>query len=379
MNFALSEEQRALQELVRQFLAENAPLSAVRERMSCGEPFDAALWRRVAGELGLTAMSIDEDYGGLGLGAVERTVVMEEMGRALFTGPFLSTVCLAAPLWAAAGSASQKETVLSGIASGKLLSSVAWMEPGGDRSPAGVRLRARRDGAGWVLDGDKTRVLDGHLADWLIVAARVGPSASSADISLFAVPGDAKGLTRQRVPSVDQTRSFADLSLRQVHLPGDALVGLQGEGWPVLQRAIDVAACALAAEQLGAAEACMDMSVAYAKVREQFGRPIGSFQAIKHRCADMLVQVESARSAAYFAGWAAGSPSGDVASAAALAQAYCSDALFFCAAECIQVHGGIGFTWEHDAHLFFKRAQSAKTLLGSPVEYRERVAEELGL
>ena len=377
MNFSLSEEQQALQGLVRQFLAENAPLSVVRERMAMAEPHDATLWQRLSGELGLAGMSIDEAYGGLGLGAVERTVVVEEMGRALFVGPFFSTVCWAAPLWAAAGTSAQKSEVLSGIAAGELLSSVAWLEPGGGRGPDGVQLSAVLQGDEWVLDGQKTRVLDGQIADWLIVAARVG--AGLEDISLFAVRGDSVGLARERVPSVDQTRTFADMTLRQVRVPKEALIGEQGAGWPLLMRSVDVAACALAAEQVGAAEACMDLSVTYAKVREQFGRPIGSFQAVKHRCADMLLQVESARSAAYYAGWAAGAPGADAGRAAALAQAYCSDALFFCAAECIQLHGGIGFTWEHDAHLFFKRAQSAKTLLGSPTEHRERVALELGL
>ena len=377
MNFALSEEQQALQGLVRQFLAENAPLSVVRERMAMIEPHDAKLWQRLSGELGLAGMSIDEEYGGLGLGAVERTVVMEEMGRALFWGPFFSTVCWSAPLWGAAGTSAQKSEVLPGIAAGELLSSVAWLEPGRGRGPDGVQLKAVLEGDEWVLDGEKTRVLDGQIADWLIVAARVG--AGLEDISLFAVRGDSVGLERERVPSVDQTRTFADMTFRHVRVPREALLGEQGGGWPLLMRSVDVAACALAAEQVGAAEACMDLSVAYAKVREQFGRPIGSFQAVKHRCADMLLQVESARSAAYYAGWAAGALGADTGRAAALAQAYCSDALFFCAAECIQLHGGIGFTWEHDAHLFFKRAQSAKTLLGSPTEHRERVALELGL
>ncbi|MBV8160638.1 MAG: acyl-CoA dehydrogenase, partial [Acidimicrobiia bacterium] len=203
------------------------------------------------------------------------------------------------------------------------------------------------------------------------VAARTGDN-----VSLFTVAGDAEGLTRTPLATMDQTRKQARLEFSGTPAK---LLGTEGEGWPVLSRVLALAAVALAAEQVGGAQKCLDMSVEYAKVRVQFGRPIGSFQAIKHKCADMLLEVESAKSAAYYAGWAAAELNDELPTVASLAKAYCSDAYFHAAAENIQIHGGIGFTWEHDAHLYFKRAKSSQLLLGDPTYHRELLAQRIGI
>jgi alkylation response protein AidB-like acyl-CoA dehydrogenase len=214
-------------------------------------------------------------------------------------------------------------------------------------------------------------VLDGHTASLILVAARAGDG-----IGLFAVEGSASGLTRTPLSTMDQTRKQARLELSGVPA---RLIGSEGDGWRILGKTLDLAAIALAAEQVGGAQLCLEMAVQYAKDRVQFGRPIGSFQAIKHKCADMLLEVESAKSAAYYAGWAAAEDNDEVPVVASLAKAYCSDAYFHAAAENIQIHGGIGFTWEHDAHLYFKRAKSSELLFGDPAYHRELLAQRIGL
>jgi len=253
------------------------------------------------------------------------------------------------------------------------------MEPNGRPDATGIEAVARRDGGDFVLSGDKSFVLDGHTAGLLLVAARSPESSGEEGISLFVVPSDSPGLERRLLPTMDQTRKQAELRLNEVRLPASALMGEEGEGWKTLSGALDLAAVALAAEQVGGAQRCLDMSVEYAKERVQFGRPIGSFQAIKHKCADMMVEVESARSASYYAGWAAAEDAEDLPVAAALAKAFCSDTYFRCAAQSLQIHGGVGFTWEYDVHLYFKRAKSAEILFGSPAYHRERVARRMGL
>jgi alkylation response protein AidB-like acyl-CoA dehydrogenase len=223
-------------------------------------------------------------------------------------------------------------------------------------------------------------VIDGHSAELLLVVARPPSAPSDGDLSIFIIPAATPGLERRPLVTMDMTRKQGEVSLREVRLPGSALLGEAGKsGERTLARALDLAKVALAAEQIGGAQRCLDMSVEYAKTRVQFGRPIGSFQAIKHKLADMFVQVESARSASYYAAWAAAHSEDDLPSAAALAKAYCSEAYFQVAAECIQIHGGVGFTWEHDAHLFFKRAKSSETMFGDAAFHRAIVAQQMGL
>jgi alkylation response protein AidB-like acyl-CoA dehydrogenase len=293
------------------------------------------------------------------------------MGAALLCAPFFSTVALAANALLTSGDVDAKKNYLPGIASGETIATLAITEDNGKWDFSGVECVAQPKGDRWALDGHKMFVLDGHVADLVIVAARTGEG-----VTLFAVDGDAAGLTRTPLPTMDQTRKQARLEFSGTPA---TLIGTEGGAEPGLSKTLDLAAVALAAEQVGGAQHVLDASVEYAKTRIQFGRPIGSFQAIKHKCADMLLEVESAKSAAYYAGWAAAEDSDELPVVASLAKSYCSEAYFHAAAENIQIHGGIGFTWEHPAHLYFKRAKSSELLLGDPSYHRELLAQRIGI
>ena len=379
MRFAFNEEQDALRAAARSFLGDHSSSEHVRRAMQSELGYEPAVWRRIGTELGWPSIIIPEQYGGAGLTYVELIALMEEMGRALLCAPFFSSVCLAANALLVGGDEAQKAAHLPGIAAGETIATLALTEPSGRWDATGIETIARRDGSDFILSGTKTFVPDGHTADLLVVAARRVDTRGTSGVSVFLVPADAPGLERRLLPTMDQTRKQAEVVLRDVRVPATALMGAEGDGWDILQRTLDLAAVALAAEQVGGAERCLEMSVDYAKERVQFGRPIGSFQAIKHKCADMLLQVESARSAAYYAGWAAAVDDPELPALASLAKAYCSDAFFFCAAESIQIHGGVGFTWEYEVHLYFKRAKSSETLLGPADYHRERIAQAIGL
>ncbi|WP_329521405.1 acyl-CoA dehydrogenase family protein [Spirillospora sp. NBC_01491] len=360
MRLVVTEEQRELRATLRRFFADRSPGAEVRRLMETPEGHDPRVWAQMAGQLGLQSLAIPEEYGGAGFGVRELAVVFEEMGRALVCSPYLATVALAGTALAASSDEAAKRDLLPGIASGDTIATLV----------EGAPVTARHDGGGgWVLDGAAPQVLDGHIAGLLLVAAGTGEGTA-----LFAVDGTAPGLDRAPLPTLDQTRRLARVAFAAV--PARRI---EGDAAAVLARTLDVAAVALAAEQLGGAQQALDMTVEYAKVRHQFGRPIGSFQAVKHRCADMFVQVESARSAVLNAAEAADERPAELPAAAALAKAYCSDAYLHTAGETIQLHGGIGFTWEHDAHLYFKRAQSSRQLFGSPDRHRARLAELAGI
>lgn len=371
MNFAFSEEQEELRNIVRQFLEAKSPESAVRALMDTDGGYDPDVWTQMAEQLGLQSLVIPEEYGGQGFGYVELIVVLEEMGRALLCAPFFSTVVLAANALLFSGDEAAKSAYLPGIASGETIATVAFTEVNGRWDEAGIQAEAIVDGDAWRISGEKHFVLDGGIADLVIVAARTPDG-----VSLFAVDGSADGLTKVTTPTMDQTRKQATLTFEDV--PG-TLIGESGGGWEVLSTVLDLAAVSLAAEQVGGAQRCLDLSVEYAKERVQFGRPIGSFQAIKHKCADMLLEVESAKSAAYYAGWCAAQMNDELPSVASLAKAYCSEAFFKTAGETIQIHGGIGFTWEHPAHMYFKRAKSSELLFGDPTYHRELLAQRIGI
>jgi alkylation response protein AidB-like acyl-CoA dehydrogenase len=379
MEFSFSEDQDELRRAARRFLEVASSEERVRAAMDTEQGYDSATWEQLSEELAWTALTIPEEYGGLGMSYLDLHPLMEEMGRALLCSPFFSTVCLGANALLLGGTESQKERYLPGIAAGETTATLAYGEKNNQMSAEGVEATYSRSAAGYILRGAKSYVLDGHTADLLVVAARTEDSKGSEGVSLFLVPGDAEGLKRSWLPTMDQTRRLASLDLGDVVVAHDALLGEEGRGWPLVERTLDLARIALAAEQVGAAEMCLDMAVEYAKVRRQFGRPIGSFQAIKHRCADMLMMVESARSAAFYASALAGQGETDLAEAASSAKAFCSDTFFYCAAENIQVHGGIGFTWEHAAHMYFKRAKSTEALFGDPSFHRERFAKCMGL
>ena len=379
MEFAFSQDQDELRRAARRFLEVASSEERVRAAMETEQGYDSATWQQLSEELAWTALTIPEEFGGLGMSYLDLHPLMEEMGRALLCSPFFSTICLGANALLLAGNGVQKERHLPGIATGKTTATLAYAEQNGQMDAAGIEATYSRTAAGCILRGTKSYVLDGHTADLLIVAARAGNSEGAEGVSLFLVPGDTDGVKRAWLPTMDQTRRVASVELNDVVVPPDALVGEEGRGWALCERTLDLARIALAAEQVGAAEMCLDMAVEYAKVRKQFGRPIGSFQAIKHKCADMLMMIESARSAAFYASALAGQGEPDLEEAASSAKAFCSDTFFHCAAENIQIHGGIGFTWEHAAHMYFKRAKAAEVLLGAPSFHRERVAKRMGL
>jgi alkylation response protein AidB-like acyl-CoA dehydrogenase len=371
VDFAVSDEQEELRRSVRRFLADKSPSSEVRRLMESAEGYDAAVWTQMAAQLGLPGMAIPEEYGGSGYSYVELAVVFEETGAALACSPLFATVALAANALQTSGDEAAMKEFLPQIAAGELTATLAFTEDSGDWSAADTATTATASGDGWTLDGHKSFVVDGQTAGLVLVVA-----TAPEGLSLFAVDGAAAGLQRTALPTMDQTRKLARLTFAGTPA---RLVGTAGEAADGLARTVSLAAVALAAEATGGAQRCLDMAVDYAKTRIQFGRPIGSFQAIKHKCADMLVEVESARSAAYFAASEAAEDSAELASAASLAKAYCTDAFFRTAAESIQIHGGIGFTWEHDAHLYFKRAKSSQLLLGDPASHREFLAQQIGI
>ncbi len=379
MNFEFDEQQRELRRTAESFLADNSSSDDVRRAMETERGYDEALWKRIGGELGWPAVIVPESYGGIGLGYVDLIALLEPMGAALLCSPFFSTVCLGANALLAAGTEEQKERYLPAIAAGELTATLALTESNGRWDAEAVTATLSREGDSLILGGTKSYVPDGHTADLLIVAVRTEGSHGTEGVSLVAVDADTPGLKRRHTPTMDQTRAQAEIVMDGLRIDATALMGAEGEGWSPIRRTLDLAAIALAAEQVGGAERVLDMTVEYAKERVQFGRPIGSFQAIKHKCADMMVEVESARSAAYYAAWAAGAEEPDLSELASLAKSYCSDAYFRAAADAIQIHGGVGFTWEYDAHLFFKRAKSTETFLGSPAYHRERVAKLIGL
>jgi len=379
MHFAFTEEQEELRRNARRFLETVSSTARVRAAMATANGYDENVWHRLGQELGFTSLAIPEAYEGAGLGFVELAAVMEEMGRALLCAPFFATVCLAASAVLAGGTEEQKRELLPAIAAGRTTAAVALLPPSGHWDALGGGVVFAPRGSGYELTGTSSFVIDGHTAQWIVVAARAANDAAARGSSLFVVPAETPGLRRRLLPTMDMTRKQAELKLHEVVLPASALLGPAGSGERTLARMLDLAKVALAAEQVGGAERCLDMSVDYAKTRMQFGRPIGSFQAIKHKLADMFVLVESARSASYYAAWAAAHSEEELPAAAALAKAYCSEAYFKVAAECIQIHGGVGFTWEHDAHLFFKRAQSSDVLLGDAAHHRAVVARQMGL
>jgi len=371
MNFAFSEEQEELRKVVKDFLNAKSDEATVRELMDTEPGYDPAVWSQMGEQMGLQGLIIPEEFGGSGYGYVELIVVLEEMGRRLLCAPYFSTVVLAANTLMHSGDAAAKAKYLPGIASGETIATLAFTEANGKWDESGITMEASGSGDSWTLNGEKMYVLDGHTADLVLVAARTGPG-----VSLFAVDGNAAGLTRTALSTMDQTRKQARLGFANV---AAELIGTEGGGWDVLSTVLDLAAVGLAAEQVGGAQECLEMAVQYAKDRVQFGRPIGSFQAIKHKCADMLLEVESAKSAAYYAGWCASEMNDELPSVASLAKSYCSEAYFHTTAENIQIHGGIGFTWEHPAHLYFKRAKSSELLFGDPTYHRELLAQRIGI
>ena len=368
---ALEQEREALRDTVRTLLERTSTEADVRRLMETDTGYDEKVWQQAAGELGLTGLAIPEEYGGAGFGQLELAVVFEEMGRALFCGPFLSTVGLAASALLASGDDAAKKEWLPGIAAGQTIATLALTEESSAWTADSITTTAKQAGEQWKLSGTKWYVLDGHIADLILVVAR-----TDSDVALFAVRGDAAGLTREAMETMDSTRKMARLTFDAVAAQP---IGDTASGWQTVEQALQLAAVALAAENVGGAQRCLDMAADYARERIQFGRPVGSFQAVKHKLANLLIEVEQAKSASYFAAREAATGGNDLPLAASLAKAYTGDAFFHTAADNIQIHGGIGFTWEHPAHLYFKRAKTNQLLLGSSSYHRALVANSVGI
>ncbi len=377
MDFRFSEEQEELREMARAFLAEVSGSEPVRAAMASETGFDPEVWKRIGTELGWTSVLVPEEHGGLGLTDVDLVALLEPMGETLLCAPFLSSVCLGARSVLVAGSEAQKSLWLPPLAVGTLTATLAHAESEGAWDVEAIRATWRRDGEEIVLSGTKRFVVDGHTADRIVVAARETGSTGREGIALFVVEGDAPGLTRRRLPTMDQTRRLAEIGLQDLRVPAQAR--LERGDADTLDRILQCATISLSAEQIGCAQRALDLSVAYAKERVQYGRPIGSFQAIKHKCADMMVKVESARSVVYYAACVAAEGGEDLPIAASMAKAAASDACSFATGCALQIFGGVGFTWEYDIQLYFKRARSSTSLLGDVEHHRERVARELGL
>ncbi|HEY8153664.1 MAG TPA: acyl-CoA dehydrogenase family protein [Myxococcota bacterium] len=374
MNFAFSEEQEAFRAQLRRCFEEHASTAAVFRAMESPTGFDRALWKRLAGELGLPGLHLPEDCGGQGFGFLELGIALQEAGRVLFPSPLFSTVCLAAGAILNAGTEAQKRALLPGIASGDTLATLALLEPGGDWSAEGVQLGFESGPGGHRLTGSKRFVTDAASADLILVAARRAGTHGLGGIGLFVVRARAPGLAVTPVEPLDATRKLAHVELAGV--AAEPLGEPEGAG-AALARTLDQARVLLACESAGAAQHCLDSAVAWAKQRVQFARPIGSFQAIQHKCAEVLLEVASAQSAAHFASWAAEQDEG-LPLAAAMAKSFCDEAFLRASQESLHIHGGVGFTWEAEPHLYFKRAKASETLLGPPAFQRARIARELG-
>ena len=363
MQFSFTSEQEEFRSVLRRFLEEKSPTTVVRRLMETEAGWDRAGWQELNQQLGLTAVHIPEAYGGQGFGFVELGIVLEEMGRALLCAPYFGSIALAATAILNAGTEAQKRALLPDIAAGDTIATLAFTEPNGRWDAEGIEMAATRAGEKYRLSGVKSFVLDGHTADLIVVVAQ-----GEKGLSFFTVSGDAPGLTRRALKAMDPTRKLARLEFNGVEA---ALLGEEGGGSAPFARTMTQAAVCLANEMVGGAERLRLSALDYANLRVQFGRTIASFQTMKHKQADMLCDVELAKSAAYTAAQAAAEDDAELPAIAALAKACAADAYMQTAIHTIQIHGGIGFTWDNDTHLWFKRAKSSEVFLGDPTYHRE--------
>lgn len=370
MDFGFTPEQDELRSQARRLLDQELPLDRILAWSNDPKVLDRALWKKTA-ELGWAGLTVPEAHGGLGLGVVDLIVLLEEMGKSLCPLPLASTDLATAAL-VGLGDAGQQAAWLPKIAAGDVIATVANAEASDVATADGIATTATARGNDVVLDGAKLFVSDGQHADLLLIAASEGQG-----VSLFAVPADTPGVTVHPLVVVDATKPAAEVRLAGAVVPASARLGASGSAWPILARLLDRQTITHAAEMVGSADAALRMAVEYAKVRQQFGSPIGRFQGVKHRCAEMLCDVESARSLVYYAAWAVDSAPAQVSQYAAMAKALASEALDTAGEECVQIHGAIGYTWECHAHLFYKRGRQSHVWLGAPDEHYERVMQSL--
>ena len=372
MRFSFTDEQREFRAVLRRFLEDKSPATEVRRLMETESGCDPEVWRALSRDLGLTAIHVPESYGGQGFGVVELGIVCEEMGRALLCAPYFASTVLAATSILNAATEDQKRALLPAIAAGEAVATLAFTEENGRWDSAGVETTATLANGAFRLDGVKSFVLDGHTADRIVVLARRPGSEGDDGLSLFAVEAGAKGLERRPLETADPTRKLARLEFKSVEAD---LLGAEGAAAAPFSRTLDLAVICLANEMVGGAERLREAALDYSLMRMQFGRAIGSFQVIKHKAADMLVDVELAKSAAYCAAEAADEDDAELPALASLAKASAAEAYMQTAIHAIQIHGGIGFTWENDTHLWFKRAKSSEVFLGDPAFHRERLMQ----
>ena len=375
MDFAFSAEQDEFRATLRRFFEEKAKPADVRRAMASPAGYDAALWRELSEGLGLTGVHLSESFGGQGAGFLELGIALEEMGRVLLPSPFFASAVLATQAIRNAGSDAQQRRWLPSLAAGAEIATLAVAEARGGWDAAAITALATPDGGVLALDGAKSAVLSGDAAQRIVVAARLPGTSGEDGVTLCSVDAGAPGVKVLAGEPLDPTRRVARVELSGAR--AEAL-GLPGAAWPALRKTLAQAAIALSAEMVGGTERALELTVAYAKQRIQFARPIGSFQALKHKAADVLIELELARAASYWAWWVADNDRPELAEAAALAKSSCGDAFTRAAAECVQIHGGIGFTWEHDAQLYYKRAKVCDALLGDAAQQRAALAVELG-
>jgi len=378
MDIKLNEDQVEITRQARRFFENESPMDFVRAMFEDDRGFTDEFWSKMV-EMGWPAMRIPEAYDGLEMGLLDLAVVLEEMGRALVPGPFFSTILLAADTIKAAGTDSQKKNYLPRVAAGEIRGTVALYESDGGADMGHIQMEARADGDGFVLNGIKLFVPDAHVANFLVCAARTEAGNNPVrGITLFLLSTQAEGISISPMPTMDGTRKLCAMEFSGVRVNGDGVLGSVNDGWKVLRPVLQCAQVGLCAECLGGAQRAMEIATEYAKVRVQFDQPIGAFQAIKHRCAQMYVEVESSRSVLYWAAWAQDHADPEEAAlAASVAKAYCSEVYTNTAASALQILGGTGFSWEHDIHLYLKRAKANEVTLGDPVYHREQVAQLL--
>ena len=374
MDFGFSEQQDLLRASARQFLERECPPDVVRRLSDAPQGYSADLWQKMA-ELGWMGLVLPETYGGSGLSFVDLTILMEEMGRVLLPAPFFSSVALGALTLLETGGDEQRQHMLPRLARGEAKVCVALLEADGRYDPRGISMRASIRGNRATLNGIKLFVADAHVSDYVICVARTRRGRDpESGLSLFVLDMTSPGIACTPLIGMDQTRRFCEVSFARVSVSLESMLGGRDTAWPSLQRALDKATVALCAEMVGGAEKAMEMCVEYGKTRVQFGRQIGGFQAVKHKIADMKVWVENAKSVVYYAAWALDSDAPEASRAASMAKAYCSEMYTRVTADGIQVHGGVGFTWDHNMHLYFKRAKSSEVLLCNATWHRERTA-----
>ena len=378
MDFELGEEQVMLKTSARDFLEKECPKQLVREMMEDEKGYSPELWKKMAAQ-GWLGLAFPEEHGGAGMSFLDLVVLLEEMGRALVPGPFVPTVVLTGLPILDAGTEEQKQQFLPNIASGDMLMALAFIEPNGSLEASGVTVKATPSGQNFIIDGTKLFVADAHVADYFLCVTRTKDSPNKEEgITLFLVDAKTAGIHTEVLKTMSGEK-LCEVVFNNVSVPKGNILGALDKGWPIIKRLVDKATIAECAWMMGGARWVLETSVEYAKERVQFGVPIGSFQAIQHKCANMAIEVEGATSITYYAAWTVMENDPGLSLAASMDKAWCSDIYKHVAAEGIQIHGGIGFTWDHDMHLYFKRAKASEIAFGDGDYHREKVAQILNI